>query len=287
MTELPASPFYLNFVQPTTVDVEGGLIDLDVFFSGTPPTSTNVSLTLAFDGASPSPPLSVAVVGSVAQLRGVSVPNPKPWTLGQGNLYTLTVTETTSGDAVTIRSGLRIIGTTTTGVPHARMTINGEVVKLKGFNRHTLWPDTGAAVTPEQERIDLGMVKGVNANYIRGGHYPQSQSWLDLLDENGIAIWEEALGPGVSTKDILDPTFMDAQVKAVTSMVHNSIHHPSVILHGFFNEGPSSDPKACGGYQTLADTVRSLVGNPPTRYATWASDKGRSDVCLNASDVIR
>lgn len=237
MTELPASPFYLDFVQPTTVDVDAGLIDLDVFFSGTPPTTTNVSLTLSFDGASPSPPISAAVVGGVAKIRGVSVPNPKPWTLGQGNLFTLTVTETTSGDAVTTRSGLRIIGKTTVGVPHTRLTINGEVVKLKGFNRHTLWPDTGAAVTPEQERIDLELVKGVNANYIRGGHYPQSQSWLDLLDENGIAIWEEALGPGVSTGDILNPFFMENQVRAVTSMVHNSIHHPSVIMHGFFNEG--------------------------------------------------
>lgn len=36
----------------------------------------------------------------------------------------------------------------------------------------------------------------------RGAHYPQSQSWLDRLDEAGMVIWEETLGPGVSLKNI-------------------------------------------------------------------------------------
>ena len=217
----------------------------------------------------------------MATLSRVAVPDAKPWALRAANLYTLTVTDTATGDALTVRSGLRVLGSNGT-----RLTVNGAEVKLHGFNRHTMWPDTGAAVTPAQEATDLALVLGVNANYIRGGHYPQSQSWLDLLDENGIAIWEEALGPGVATKNIEDPVFMAAQVEAVTSMVETSIHHPSVIFHGYFNEGPSSDPKACVGYQTLADTIKARVGTPPTRLVTWASDKTTSDVCLGAADVV-
>jgi beta-glucuronidase len=184
-----------------------------------------------------------------------------------------------------VRSGLRLLGTAPWAGGGTRLTINGEAVKLKGFNRHHQWPDTGAAVTPAQEARDLDVVKGVNANYIRGGHYPQSQSWLDLLDESGIALWEEALGPGVATADILDPRFMAAQVEAVTSMVQTSANHPSLIFHGFFNEGPSSDKAACVGYQALADTVHSLVQRS-WRMVTWASDKTTSDVCLAAADVV-
>jgi beta-glucuronidase len=286
VTELPrATQYYIERVEPVTTDVGAGLIDVRVAFAGALPAS--VTLSLAFNGGAASAGVPAALEGGIATLRGIAVPNALPWTLGAGNLFTLTVADAASGDALTTRSGLRILGTS--GTP-ARLTINGAVVKLKGYNRHTMWPAVGAAVTPEQERTDLALVLGVNANYIRGGHYPQSQYWLDLLDEAGVAIWEEALGPGVSTKDILDPFFMQQQVKAVTAMVHTSIAHPSVVLHGFFNEGPSGDATACVGYQTLGDTVRALVtppaGGPPSRFATWASDKGQSDKCLNFSDVV-
>ncbi len=78
---------------------------------------------------------------------------------------------------------------------------------------------------------------------------------------------------------------MGQQVVAVTSMVTTSVAHPSVILHGFFNEGPSHDPAACAGYAALAATVHSLVGGTQ-RLATWASNQGPNDVCLAAADVV-
>ena len=243
-------------------------------------------MTLAFNGGAASNPRQANVVDGVATISGVAVPaGTQPWTLGAGNLFTLTLADAGTGDALTVRSGLRELGSTPGPAGGSRLTINGEVVKLKGFNRHTMWPDTGAAVTPAQEAQDLAVVKGVNANYIRGGHYPQSQSWLDLLDEAGVGIWEEALGPGVSTADIQNPYFMAMQVEAVTSMVQTSANHPSVLLHGFFNEGPSNDKAACVGYQTLADTVHAHA-DATWRKVTWASDKTTGDVCLAAADVV-
>lgn len=40
---------------------------------------------------------------------------------------------------------LRILGT-----KNGRLTINNEVVKLHGWNRHTMYPDTGSALTLDQ-----------------------------------------------------------------------------------------------------------------------------------------
>lgn len=60
----------------------------------------------------------------------------------------------------------------------------------------------------------------------------------------------------------------------------------SVLFHAFNNEGPSNDPTACAGYNVSASTIRQLVGNPPSRLVTWASDKRTSDVCLDIADVI-
>jgi len=149
-----------------------------------------------------------------------------------------------------------------------------------------MWPDTGSALTLDQVKTDIKLLQTLGANYVRGAHYPQDPRFLDLCDEAGIAIWEETLGPSVSTKDLLDPYFMKYQIQAVNEMISASINHPSVIFHAFYNEGPSSDPKACAGYNASAEAIRNRVGHPPTRLVTWASDKKTSDVCLGVADVI-
>jgi beta-glucuronidase len=48
---------------------------------------------------------------------------------------------------------------------------------------------------------------------VRGAHYPQDQRFLDLCDENGIAIWEETLGPGTKTSDFDNDYFMKYQLQ--------------------------------------------------------------------------
>ena len=169
VTELPtAKPYFIERVEPLTTDVAQGLITVRVVFGGAPPATA--SLALSFNGGASSPPANAPVVGGVATLAGVAVPNAQPWRLGQGNLFTLTVAETGAGDAFTVRSGLRVLGVAPG--PPARLTINGEIVKLKGFNRHHSWPDTGAAVTPEQEAVDLALIKELNVNYIRVSSAP-------------------------------------------------------------------------------------------------------------------
>ena len=58
----------------------------------------------------------------------------------------------------------------------------------------------------------------------------------------------------------------------------------------FQNEGPSSDPKACPGYNASAAAIRRRTpmrpGQPQTRLVTWADNKGPKSVCLAHADVI-
>jgi len=79
---------------------------------------------------------------------------------------------------------------------------------------------------------------------------------------------------------------MKYQIQAVNEMISASINHPSVILHAFYNEGPSNNPASCPGYNASAMAIRNRVGNPPTRLVTWASDKKTGDVCLSIADVV-
>eukprot|EP00045_Choanoeca_perplexa_P016700 m.229236 g.229236 ORF g.229236 m.229236 type:complete len:619 (-) comp17334_c0_seq13:95-1951(-) len=269
---------YLDRVETFTLDTNGN-IKVNVVLGGQSGAST-VDVKLQFDdGDVTSHTLSVK--DNVATLETIQVPNYKLWSIAEPNLHTLTVSEADGPDAIQVRFGLRVLG-----VEGGRLTINGDTVKLHGHNRHTMRPDTGSALTLEQVQDDIAILKQLNANYVRGAHYPQDQRFLDLCDEHGIVIWEETLGPGVSTDDLQNPYFMKYQVEAVNEMITASINHPCVIFHGFYNEGPSSDLKACPGYNTSAATIRSRVGSPPTRLVTWASDKKVKDVCLGITDVI-
>jgi beta-glucuronidase len=287
VTELPAAASWLLRVEPITVDSAAGVIDLRVVVGGDiTALGGRVSLSVAFNGGVASVPVSVSVAANGdAVVTNLTLPNAKPWNIGEPNLYTVTVTATATGDAMTARSGLRTLGIDSS----ARITINGRRVLLTGYNRHTMWPDTGAAVSPAQEAIDISLLRELNANYVRGAHYPQSQSFLDRLDEAGIVIWEESLGPGVSANDIANPGFMEDHLRRVEEMVGASFAHPSVIIHGFFNEGPSNNRSACTGYGAMADRIRSRVvtpGNAPMRFVTWANNHNTTDVCIAHEDII-
>ena len=298
VSELPCSAnAYIQRVEPLTVDAARGLLDLRVVLGAglCPPNSPlpgSVHLAVAFNGAAPGAAIEYAVADGVAVIPSIAVPAPfAPWTVRESaaapyspNLVEVRVTEAASNDTVAVRTGLRVV---TADAATARILINGQRVKLRGWNRHTMWPDVGAAVTPAQEAIDMGLIIAANANYIRGAHYPQSQSWLDLADENGVAMWEEALGPGTSTKNMNDEHFMTNHLAAVTSMVTSSFAHPSVILHAYFNEGPSDDPNACVGYARSAETIRSLTGVPPKALVTWANNHGSSQVQTAAATRSR
>jgi len=69
-------------------------------------------------------------------------------------------------------------------------------------------------------------------------------------------------------------------------MISASINHPSVIFHGFFNEGPSNEKSACVGYSASSQAIHQRVGTPPSRMVTWASNQKTNDMCFDAADVL-
>jgi beta-glucuronidase len=199
--EQPA-PTYILRVETFTTDYKNGVIDVRVVFGGS--TVSSASLSLSWDGGAQTKPNTVSVKNGVAVLEKLNVPNASPWSLEKPNLHQLRVNlhDSTGNvlDAVLVRFGIRIVSTVPTSGGLPRVAINDQIVKLHGINRHTMWPDTGSALTLEQIQTDVSLLRSLGANYVRGAHYPQDQRFLDLCDEYGIAIWEETLGPGVQTK---------------------------------------------------------------------------------------
>ena len=147
-----------------------------------------------------------------------------------------------------------------------------------------MYPDTGLALTQEETAADMKLIKEVGANVVRGAHYPQDQRWLDLCDENGVAMWEECLGPGVSSSDIHSSWFMQNQLQQADEMIAASANHPSVFFWGFFNAGPSDETSSCeNGYKKMVENIHS---HDMTRLVTWADDRRNTSICLDYADLV-
>ena len=237
-----------------------------------------VSFTVGFDGAAPVAMKGTAEDGEVKLLK-LPVPSPKLWSPAAPNLHTLTVTY--AGGSVTERFGLRAFGVDNAT---ARVTINGKIEKLVGWNHHTQWPVTAASPTDAQMDADIALLKVGNANYVRGAHYPHDPRMIDRFDEAGILFWSETLGPSVSLQNMQDTEFfMKYQLQQLQQMLDNALNHASIFTWGWFNEGPASNVLACPAYGACNDYAR---GRDPSRFTTWADDTDLRGRCFEHATLI-
>ena len=70
--------------------------------------------------------------------------------------------------------------------------VNGKKIKFYGINRHDSNPETGYAVTMEDMINDLHILKCANVNMIRTSHYPNDPRFVDLCEEKGFMLVDEA-----------------------------------------------------------------------------------------------
>ena len=137
-----ALPSGVDFTLPAPVakpdSIDLTLVLTDASHSG------HIAFSLAWDDGAPTQMKGVTKAGELT-LSKLAVPSPKLWSPTEPNLHTVTVT--LNGGSVTERFGLRSFGT---DKQTSRLTINGEVTKLVGWNHHTQWPVTAASPTDDQ-----------------------------------------------------------------------------------------------------------------------------------------
>ena len=244
------------------------------------PFAGKVQLHIELDG--PEKPVSAKLSdGSHMDFPGAgdfefTVKNPKLWSPGEPNLYTL---ELTCGeDFYSTRFGLRSIES-----KNAKLYLNGKELNLVGVNRHDVHPLTGAAMPYEQLQKDMQMIKAEGMNFIRGSHYPQSTHMLDLADELGLLVWDETLGWENPVDSLTNDEFIRRQKAALKRMIRNSINHPSIVFWGFLNEAITDDENARRCVAELTATVKEEDSSRPVTFATMMSNR---DKCLDLVDII-
>ncbi len=128
--------------------------------------------------------------------------------------------------------------------------LNGEGMKIKGVCVHHDAGCLGAAVPKTVWRIRLAKLKAMGCNAIRTAHNPPDPALLDLCDEMGFLVLDEAFDEweGVKNKwwqghNVYPPKhfgyaedFPEWHEADLRAMVERDRNHPSVILWSIGNE---------------------------------------------------
>ena len=206
----------------------------------------------------------------------MQLPGAALWSPGDPNLHELYVT--LDEDDCRERIGIRQVE-----CRERQILINGAPVRLLGFNRHEAHPQFGHSV-PEQIMVaDLQQLRDMGCNFVRGSHYPQDVRFLDLCDEMGMCVWNEAIGWNQKPEHHTDERFLRAQEVHIDEMIASACNRPSVIMWGLLNESVSNKPECRPSYERLIGHIRQL---DPSRPVTYASSHPLDDLCFDLVDIV-
>ncbi len=112
------------------------------------------------------------------------------WNAEIPTVYDLYITlENADGEIMTVRN---ITGFKTIEIKDAVFYFNGQPIKIKGVNHHDTNQYRGYAMTLEDMKQDIEVMKSLNVNSVRTSHYPPDPFFNILADVYGLYIIDEA-----------------------------------------------------------------------------------------------
>ena len=220
----------------------------DFFASENDNESTSLSLSFCvqtLDGT--------VILSEIPEDTPVTLTNIKPWDINKPNLYKIVCTLSENGTAIqteTITTGFR----TTRFDTNEGFFLNDVHIKLKGVCQHHDLGALGSAVNRSAIKRQLTILKSMGVNAVRTTHNMPAVELLELADEMGILIVDEAFDMWEMSKTTYDYArfFKEWSARDVKSWICRDRNHPCVILWSIGNE--------------IYDTHANEHGQEITRY---------------------
>lgn len=169
----------------------------------------------------------------------LTVDNPQPWSTDSPNLYTVvcSLADAKSGQVVdkySTRTGFRSFGFDAAN----GFSLNGKRMKINGVCLHHDAGALGAVVNKRAIRRQLEILKEMGANAIRATHNPPAPELLDLCDEMGLLVMDEAFDMWRKRKTANDYAryFDEWHERDLDDLVRRDRNHPSIIMWSIGNE---------------------------------------------------
>ncbi|RYV01366.1 beta-galactosidase [Shewanella sp. OPT22] len=223
-------PVYIDnvFAKPTDCLKEKKQLNVDVYLKNTS-RSTNVETVKVslFSGVElvTEELWNGSLSGDTEQMISVAfmeLEEIELWELHNPNLYTVLVEVNKDQDSR--RIGFREAVFTTEG-----FFLNGQLLNIRGLNRHQSFPYVGYAMPERVQKQDADILKNeLGLNLVRTSHYPQSRHFLDRCDEIGLLVFEEIPG----WQHIGDKVWQNLAIEHVREMIKRDWNHPSIVVWG-------------------------------------------------------
>jgi hypothetical protein len=154
------------------------------------------------------------------------------WHFDHPNLYSLATTLSAGGKNLHERSdrfGIRKVEVTKDS-----LLLNGERIRVCGFNRVSDSNATGNTEPDDLVRQDVDLMKRAGANFSRIMHSPQAPNLLDYLDEKGYMVFAEIPVWGEGDPNMIPNNPLTKQW--LREMIERDYNHPSIIGWSVGNE---------------------------------------------------
>lgn len=206
----------------------------------------------------------------------------KEWNAEKPELYTLYLS-LVEGDKV-IQCVRSKIGFKTVKINGELFTFNGMPIKFKGVNHHDTHEKTGYVMSADDLLKDILLMKQFNVNAVRTSHYPPDPIFLDLCDEYGLYVIDEAdiethgtqfdLNLKFTFKSNIisnDPKWLPRMSDRVMSMYERDKNHVSITMWSLGNEsgGWKNQDKCCEMLKRVTDIPVHYEGVIRTKRGSY------------------
>lgn len=210
------------------------------------------------------------------------LPKVAPWSAESPTRHRVVV-ELLDTDGAVVQATEQLVGFRHVEVRDRQLLVNGQPIWIFGVNRHDHHPDRGKAVTIDDMRADLEVMRRHNITAVRTSHYPNDSAFYDLCDELGMYVIDEANieSHAYNTSLCDDPRYLATWVARGSRMVQRDRNHPSIIVWSLGNEsGYGANHDALAGWIRFTDPSRPLHYEGAPFHAGWV------DGGLAASDLV-
>lgn len=211
------------------------------------------------------------------------ITDPILWDIDHPYRYTLiseVVVENTVVDTYKTPFGLRYFEFDTDN----GFSLNGRYMKLHGVCMHHDLGALGAAINKRAVERQMQIMKEMGVNAIRVSHNPASKELLEVCNDLGLLVIDEAFDCWSISKKTYDygRFFLEWAEHDIKEMVHRGKNEPCIILWSIGNE--IYDTTSERGVEIAKNLVRWVKEVDTTRPTTIGEDKTRGDK-VNVTEI--
>lgn len=204
-----------------------------------------------------SEPFKLNQLGSKKISLKKKIANPLKWTSETPNLYRLKMFLLTPDGNIQDKAEARI-GFKETEIRGDVFYLNGIPLKVHAQNSHMQHPELGHVMDEATIRKDFEILKQFNFNAVRTSHYPPVNKYIELADEYGLYIIDEAGVEAHATEYVSEwSEFTEMYLERVRRMVLRDRNYPSVLFWSAGNES--------GEGFNIAEVIKEGKKYDPTR----------------------